>query len=65
MIPEPEDLVDGRAFGADLVGNFDQHTGSFGPNGFYANFYDEKWGWMKKNMLFLSKMQSISKINIL
>ena len=42
LVTEPRDLVDGRAVGADLVGHFDQHTGSFGPSGFYANFYDEK-----------------------
>ena len=42
LIPAPKDLVDGRAYGADLLGHFDQHTGSFGPSGFYANFYDEK-----------------------
>jgi len=49
--------VDGRAFGADLVGGFDHHTGEdqyqnfyilplvpgeFGPFGFYANYYDQK-----------------------
>ena len=37
-----DEQVDGRAYGSDLVGNFDQHTGNFGPSGFYANFYDEK-----------------------
>ena len=42
LVPKPRDLVDGRAYGADLVGHFDQSTGSFGPSGFYANFYDEK-----------------------
>jgi hypothetical protein len=42
LIPNPPAVVDGRAYGADLVGNFDQATGSFGPSGFYANYYDEK-----------------------
>ena len=37
-----DEQVDGRAYGSDLVGHFDQHTGNFGPSGFYANFYDEK-----------------------
>ena len=32
----------GRAYGHDLVGHFDHHTGPFGPFGFYANFFDEK-----------------------
>merc|ERR1711879_354214 len=34
--------VDGRAYGADYVGAFEHHTGTLGPFGFYANFYDEK-----------------------
>jgi len=42
LVPIPSGFVDGRAYGADLVGNFDQATGSFGPSGFYANYYDEK-----------------------
>ena len=44
--PEPlvraEPRVDGRAYGADYVGSFEHHTGTLGPFGFYANFYDEK-----------------------
>lgn len=42
LVPLPTAVVDGRAYGADLVGNFEHHTGSFGPDGFYANYYDEK-----------------------
>ena len=34
--------IDGRAYGADAVGSFNHHTGTLGPFGFYANFYDEK-----------------------
>jgi len=42
LVPNNEGEVDGRAFGADLVGAFDHHTGEFGPFGFYANYYDKK-----------------------
>jgi hypothetical protein len=42
LVPLEEGEVDGRAFGADLVGGFDHHTGEFGPFGFYANYYDQK-----------------------
>ena len=44
IVPTPHAAprIDGRAYGADLVGNFDHHTGSLGPFGFYANYYDEK-----------------------
>ena len=42
LVSQPRDLVDGRAVGRDLLGGFNQHTGAFGPSGFYANFYDEK-----------------------
>ena len=34
--------IDGRAYGSDYVGTFEHHTGTMGPFGFYANFYDEK-----------------------
>ena len=32
----------GVAYGLDYVGTFRHHTGTLGPFGFYANFYDEK-----------------------
>lgn len=41
-VPKATPKVIGRAYGADLVGDFDHHTGSLGPFGFYANYYDEK-----------------------
>ena len=44
-IPVPdhaEPKIDGRAYGSDYVGSFEHHTGTLGPFGFYANFYDEK-----------------------
>ena len=37
-----EARIDGVAYGLDRVGNFNHHTGTLGPFGFYANFYDEK-----------------------
>ena len=49
LVQEPEETearaeprLDGRAYGADYVGAFEHHTGTLGPFGFYANFYDEK-----------------------
>ena len=41
-VPEAEPKIDGRAYGSDYVGSFEHHTGTLGPFGFYANFYDEK-----------------------
>lgn len=32
----------GYAIGHDAIGPFSQHTGTFGPFGFYANFYHDK-----------------------
>ena len=32
----------GRAYGFDLVGPFNQHTGPYGPFGFWANLYHDK-----------------------
>ena len=37
-----EARIDGVAYGLDYVGNFKHHTGTLGPFGFYANFYDER-----------------------
>lgn len=31
----------GYAHGYDAIGHFDQHTGPFGPFGFYANYYHD------------------------
>jgi len=35
------DHAHGYAYGHDLIGPFDHHTGPFGPFGFYANFYHD------------------------
>ena len=47
MVEEPgraraEPRQAGLAYGLDYVGTFRHHTGTLGPFGFYANFYDEK-----------------------
>ena len=35
------DHTHGYAYGHDLIGPFDHHSGPFGPFGFYANFYHD------------------------
>ena len=41
-------LFQGQAYGHDLVGPFYHHSGPFGPFGFYANFFHEKWTFKSK-----------------
>jgi hypothetical protein len=39
-IPIPQDAVVGKTHGSDFVGDFEHHTGSLGPFGFYANYFE-------------------------
>ena len=39
-VPLPQDAVVGKTHGSDFVGDFEHHTGSLGPFGFYANYFE-------------------------